>query len=125
MVMAVADNNGDGGQQRWRMMMAADDDGLQDWAADYDGEGQEQAARDGRYSGVVIMAAAKMAVTKMAVAEDSGNGGKGQRRTKTACKIGRQHTMEKVESKQQTMTALGIKRRRQCCFWRGSYNFLL
>jgi YD repeat-containing protein len=50
--------------------MAADDDGLQDWAADYDGEGRERAARDGRDSGMVMMAAAKMAA-----AEDSSRGG--------------------------------------------------
>ncbi len=48
-------------------MTAADDNCLQDWVADYDGEGQEQAARDGRDSGVVVMAAAKMVA-----AEDSG-----------------------------------------------------
>ncbi len=34
----------------------ADNDGMQDWAADYDVEGQEQAARDGRDSGVSMMA---------------------------------------------------------------------
>ncbi len=39
---------------------------MQDWAADYDEEGQEQAVRDGRDSGVAMMAAAKMAA-----AEDS------------------------------------------------------
>jgi hypothetical protein len=63
------DNDGDGGQQRWQTTMAADDDGLQDWAADYDGEGRERAARDGGDSGVAMMAAAKMTA-----AEDSGGG---------------------------------------------------
>ncbi len=43
-----------------------DDDGLQDHVADYDEEGREQAARYGGDSGVVMMAAAKMAT-----AEDS------------------------------------------------------
>jgi hypothetical protein len=38
----AADNDGNGGRQRWRMTTAADDNGLRDWAADYDGEGQEQ-----------------------------------------------------------------------------------
>jgi hypothetical protein len=31
---------------------------MQDWVADWDGEGQERAARDGRDSGVVMMDAA-------------------------------------------------------------------
>ncbi len=42
------DNNGDSGQGQWQMTMAADDNGSQDWVAYYDGEGQEQAARDSR-----------------------------------------------------------------------------
>jgi hypothetical protein len=72
-MMAVTVEDGGSGQQwqqrttRWLMTRAADEDGLQDWAADYDGEGQEWAARDGGGSGVAMMAAAKMAV-----AEDSG-----------------------------------------------------
>ena len=36
----------------------ADDDSMQDWAADCNGEGQERAMRDGRDSGVVMMAVA-------------------------------------------------------------------
>ncbi len=59
------------------MTAAADDDGLQDRAADYDGEGRERVARDGGDSGVVMMAA-----VKMAAAEDSG-GGRQQRRQRT------------------------------------------
>jgi hypothetical protein len=43
----AADNDGDGGRRRWRMMTAADDDGSRDRAADYDGEGRERAVRDG------------------------------------------------------------------------------
>jgi hypothetical protein len=50
-------------------MTAADDNGSQDWSADYDGEGREWAARDGGDSGVAMMAAAKMAA-----AVDSGGG---------------------------------------------------
>ncbi len=50
-------------------MTAADDDGSQDRAADYDGEGQERAVRDGGDSGVAMMAAAKMTAV-----EDSGGG---------------------------------------------------
>jgi hypothetical protein len=45
----------------------ADDDGSQDQAADYDGEGPERTVRDGGDSGVAMMAAAKMAAE-----EDSG-----------------------------------------------------
>jgi hypothetical protein len=63
------DNDGDGGKQRWWTTKAADDNGSQDWAADYDGEGWVWAARDGGGSRVVMMDAAKM----MAV-EDSGGG---------------------------------------------------
>ncbi len=51
------------------MTLRADEEGLQDRAVDYDGEGQEGAARDGRDSGVVMMA-----VAKMAVAEDNSRG---------------------------------------------------
>jgi hypothetical protein len=47
------------------MMTVADDDNMHDWAADYDGEGQKRAVRDGGDSGVVMMAA---------VAEDGGGG---------------------------------------------------
>ncbi len=65
----MADNDGNGGRQRWRTTTAADDDGSQDWVADYDGEGREWAARDGGGSGVTMMAAAKMAA-----AVDSGGG---------------------------------------------------
>jgi hypothetical protein len=49
--------------------MAADDNGLQDWVADYDGEGRERAVRDGGDSRMAMMAAAKMAAV-----EDSGGG---------------------------------------------------
>ncbi len=34
----------------------ADDDNMQDWAADCNGEGQERAVRDGGDIGVVMMA---------------------------------------------------------------------
>jgi hypothetical protein len=40
------------------MTMVADDNDTHDWAVDCNGEGQEQAVRDGRDSGVVMMAAA-------------------------------------------------------------------
>jgi hypothetical protein len=48
-VMAVAAEDGSGGQrwQRWTTT-AADNNGMQDWAADYEVNEQERAARDGR-----------------------------------------------------------------------------
>jgi hypothetical protein len=49
---------GDGRQQRWRMTTVVDNSNTRDWAADCDGEGREQAVRDGRDSGVVMIAAA-------------------------------------------------------------------
>jgi hypothetical protein len=47
-IMAMAVEDGDSGQ-RWqrRTMAAADDNSMQDWAADYEGDGQGWAARDG------------------------------------------------------------------------------
>jgi hypothetical protein len=47
------------------MMTLADDDDTHDWAADCNGEGREQAVRDGGDSRVVMMAVA---------AEDGGGG---------------------------------------------------
>jgi hypothetical protein len=73
MAVMVEDHSG---RQWWRRrtIMVADNDGgrwwgLQDQAADYDGEGWERTARDGGDSRVAMMAAAKMAA-----AEDSGGG---------------------------------------------------
>jgi hypothetical protein len=40
------------------MMMVADDNGMQDWVADCNGEGRERAVRDGGVSRVVMMAVA-------------------------------------------------------------------
>jgi hypothetical protein len=57
------------------MTTAADDDDTHDWVVDCDGEGREQAGRDGKDSGVVMMAA---------VAEDGGCGRRRRRRTTTA-----------------------------------------
>jgi hypothetical protein len=53
----------------------AEDNDMQDWVADYNGEGQEQATREGRDSGVAMMAAA---------AEDGGGGQQWRRWTTTA-----------------------------------------
>jgi hypothetical protein len=45
--MATAeDNNGNGGQQKQQTTTALDDNGMQDWVADYKGEGGEQAANN-------------------------------------------------------------------------------
>jgi hypothetical protein len=46
MTMAVADDDGKGRQQWRQTRTAADDNGVQDGAADYGGEGQEQAANN-------------------------------------------------------------------------------
>jgi hypothetical protein len=72
----VADNDSNGGRQRWQTTTAADDDSLQDQAANYNGEGRERMVRDGGDSRVVIIAAAKMAA-----AEDSDGGGRRRRTT--------------------------------------------
>ncbi len=71
-MMAVAVEDGGGGL-RWqrRTTIAADDNGMQDRAADYNGEGQEWSAREGRESRVVMMAA----VAEDAAADNNGSGG--------------------------------------------------
>ncbi len=46
MAAAAEDGCGRGQGQRWTTI-AVDDNGMQDWAADYEGKGQERAARDG------------------------------------------------------------------------------
>ncbi len=38
--------------------MVADDKDTRDWVADYNGEGQERAVRDGGYIGMMMMAVA-------------------------------------------------------------------
>ncbi len=56
-MMAVAVEDGSGGQQQQRWTTtAAEENNMQDWAVDYDWEGQERAAREGRDSGVGMMA---------------------------------------------------------------------
>ncbi len=44
--MAADNDNGNGGRQQQQMTTAAENDGTQDWAADYEGEGGEQAANN-------------------------------------------------------------------------------
>jgi hypothetical protein len=56
-MMAVAVEDG-GGRRQWQRQktIVAEDNGMQDWAADYHGEGKERVAREGRDSGVTMMA---------------------------------------------------------------------
>jgi hypothetical protein len=55
----VAVEDGGGGQRRRRRTMkATENNGMQDWVADYDREEQERAAREGGDSGVAMMDAA-------------------------------------------------------------------
>jgi hypothetical protein len=44
--MAAVDDDGDGGRRQRQMTKAVDDDGMQDRAADYKGEGGERAANN-------------------------------------------------------------------------------
>jgi hypothetical protein len=63
-MIALALEDGGGGRRRRRWTtIAAEINGMRDWVADYDGEGQERVAREGGDSGVAMMAA---------VAEDGG-----------------------------------------------------
>ncbi len=75
-MMAVAVEDGGGGR-RWqrRTMIAREDNGMQDWAVDYDGEEKERVAREGGDSRVAMMAAA---------AEGGGGGQQWRCRTMTA-----------------------------------------
>ncbi len=58
-MMAVAVEDGGSVQRRRRWTtIVAEDNGMQDRAADYDGEGKERVAREGRDSGLAMMAAA-------------------------------------------------------------------
>ncbi len=58
-MMAVAVEDGGGGR-RWQRQttLAAEDNGMQDWVANYNGDRQERAAREGKDSRVSMMAAA-------------------------------------------------------------------
>ena len=67
--------------------MVADNKDMRDWVADCNGEGREWAVRDGRDSGVVMMA--------VAAADNDSEGRQRQQRMATACKIGRRTAMKK------------------------------
>jgi hypothetical protein len=114
MAVVVEDCNGGRWWQR-RTTIAAEDNGMQDWVADYDGEGQERAAKEGGDSGVVMMAAAvedggggqqwqRWRTTAMA---DDDSGGWRQQRMMMAHKIEWRTMRGKEESGWQTTTALG------------------
>jgi hypothetical protein len=116
MMAAMAEDGGRGQQwQRWTTT-AADDNRMQDWAADYNRKGQEWAARDGGDSGVAMMAvAAEVGGGRqgwrrrmMMATVDNNSGGRQRRLTTKACKIGWQITRGKEESRRQTTTALDI-----------------
>jgi hypothetical protein len=96
-------------------MIAAEDNGMQDWAADYNGEGQERAVREDRDSGVGMMAAAAedgggrqqwRQWTRTAMG-DGDSGGRQRRQMMMAHKIERRTTRGKEESGRQITTALG------------------
>ncbi len=116
----VVDNDGNGGQQLWWMTMAAYDDGLQDRAVEYDGEGQERAARDGGDSGVAMMTAV-WPQWKTVAANNNSNGGGQQRRMTAADDNGTQDWVADYDGGgwEWAVNNNGIKhkgRRRRCCF---------
>ncbi len=117
-----------GGWQQWRQTMTAvDDNSMQDWVAAYEGDGQEQAARDGkdtewqwRLRGWKMAAVDDNSggwwqrwrwTTTMATADDNSSKQR-QGRTTTACKIKQWTTRGKEENGQQTTTALEPTRQR-------------
>ncbi len=51
MMAAAVEECGSRRRRRRRTITVADDSGMQDWAANYKGEGQERAARDGGDTG--------------------------------------------------------------------------
>jgi hypothetical protein len=91
-------------------MTVVDDNGMQDWVADYTEEGGEAELEDGGGG----QRQRRTTTTAMAD-DDNGNGGRQQQQTTTAagttvCKIGWKTMRRKEESGQGTTTALGRKR---------------
>jgi hypothetical protein len=102
----------------------ADNNGMQDRAVDYNGEGQEWAARDSGDSGVAMMAAVAEVCgggrrwrgrTTTAAAEDD-SGGSQQQRQRTTTGADNNGTQDraadytgKEEPRQQTSTAFGVR----------------
>jgi hypothetical protein len=103
MMAAVAEDGGGGRQTT----TAADKDSMWDWVADYNGEGQERAARDGGESGVSMMAAAaekgggRRQRRKTAAADIDGKGGQWRQWTTTAHGIWRGNMTGKDKSGRQ------------------------
>ncbi len=116
------DGCGSSGQQlRRQTTTAADSNGMQDWAATYEGDGQERAARDGgdtewqwrlrrwKIAGVDNDSGGRWQRrrrTTTTATADGNSSEQRQRRTTTACKIGRRTTRGTEESRRQTTTAL-------------------
>ncbi len=115
-MMAVVVEDGGGGQRgRRRTMIATEDNGMQDQAVDYNGEGQERAAGEGGDSRVAMMVAAAengcggqrwQRWTKTAT-EDDDSGRRRRWRMMMAGKIMRRTMRGKEASGRQTTTALG------------------
>ncbi len=106
-MMAVAvEDGGGGGQWRRQKMIAAEDNGMQDWATDYDREGKERVAREGGDSGVAMMATRaegggggqRWRRWMTTATADDNSGGQQRRRMMTAHKIEWQTTRGKEES---------------------------
>jgi hypothetical protein len=114
--MAVAVEDG-GGEQRWRRwtMIVVEDNGMQDHVVDYNGEGQERAAREGGDSEVVMLAEAvedggggrRWWRWTMTATADKDSGGQQRRQMMMAREIKWRTTRGKEESGWQTTTALG------------------
>jgi hypothetical protein len=115
---AVAEEGSGRQQQQRQTTTAADDNGMQDRLAEYNGEGQEQAVRDGRDMGVAMTAALvedgggrqqrRRQRMKTDTADDD-SGGRHRWRITIAHKIGLRTTRKKEESRQQTTTAFNIR----------------
>jgi hypothetical protein len=58
MMAAAVEDSGSGGRWQRQTTIAAEDNGMQDRAADYGGEGKERVAREGGDNGVAMMAVA-------------------------------------------------------------------
>ncbi len=115
-MMAVVVEDG-GCKQQWqrRTTIVAEKNVMQDWVADYNGEGQKWVVREGGDSRVAMMAAAAEDGSgeqrwwwwRTTAIVDKNSGGQQRRRMMMACKIKQQTTRSKEESGWQTTAALG------------------
>jgi hypothetical protein len=115
-MMAVVVEDGGGGQQRRRWTtITAENNGLQDWVAGYNGEGQERVVRKGQDSIVAMMAAGaedgggkqQWQQWKTTVTADYDSGRQKRRQMMMAGEIKWRTKRGKEESGWQTTTALG------------------